>query len=69
MTNTIALRDLIRKKGVKMKFVADHLGLSSYGFQLKVDNKREFKTSEVSALCELLEIDSLEDKEKIFFAK
>ncbi|RKJ18435.1 hypothetical protein D7X48_18050 [bacterium D16-50] len=52
-----------------MKFVAEHLGLSAYGFQLKVDNRQEFKTSEVTALCELLEINSLLTKEKIFFAK
>lgn len=52
-----------------MKYVAEYLGLSAYGFQLKVENKQEFKTSEVSALCELLQIDSLSEKEKIFFAQ
>ena len=36
---------------------------------LKLQNKREFKTSEVAALCELLEIELLEEKERIFFAK
>ena len=69
MTNTVALKELIRKKGLKMKYVAEYLGLSAYGFQLKVENKQEFKTSEVSALCELLEINSLAEKEEIFFNK
>ncbi|MFR4974807.1 hypothetical protein [Blautia caecimuris] len=69
MTNTVALKELIRKKGLKMKYVAEYLGLSAYGFQLKVENKQEFKTSEVSALCELLEINSLIEKEEIFFNK
>lgn len=69
MTDSKALRDLIEKRGLKMKAVAAYIGLSSYGFQLKVDNKQEFKTSEVSALCELLCIKSLSEKEKIFFAK
>lgn len=69
MTNTVALKELIRKKGLKMKYVAEYLGLSAYGFQLKVENKQEFKTSEVSALCELLEINSLTEKEEIFFIK
>lgn len=68
MTDTTALKELIRKKGLKMKYVAEYLGLSAYGFQLKVENKQEFKTSEVSALCDLLQIDSLREKEKIFFA-
>lgn len=67
MTNTNALRELIEKKGMKMKYVAEYLGLSAYGFQLKVENRQEFKTSEVAALCELLSINSLEEKERIFF--
>ncbi|MEY8356949.1 hypothetical protein AALB39_26895 [Lachnospiraceae bacterium 54-53] len=69
LTNTELLRDLIAKKGLKMKFVSDYLGLSAYGFQLKLENKQEFKTSEVSALCELLDIKSLKEKEDIFFVK
>lgn len=69
MTNTVVLKELIRKRGLKMKYVAEYLGLSAYGFQLKVENKQEFKTSEVAALCELLEINSLTEKEEIFFDK
>ena len=69
MTNSRALRTLIVERGLKIKYVAKHLGLSQYGFQLKLDNKHEFKISEVSALCELLEIKSLEEKEQIFFAR
>ena len=69
MTNTELLRSLITRKGLKMKYVADYLGLSSYGFQLKLKNRQEFKTSEVSALCELLGIKSLKEKEDIFFVK
>lgn len=69
MTDSEALRELIESKGLKMKFVADYLGLSPYGFQLKMNNKQEFKTSEVAALCELLDINSLMTKEEIFFAK
>lgn len=69
MTNTLALKSLISNKGLKMKYVAEYLGLSAYGFQLKVENKQEFKTSEVTALCDLLNIDSLMEKENIFFYK
>lgn len=69
MTDTKALRELIKKRGYIIKFVAEYLGLSPYGFQLKVENKQEFKTSEVAALCELLKIESLDEKERIFFAK
>ncbi len=69
MTNSEELRNLIKKNGLKLKFVAESIGLSSYGFQLKIDNKKEFKTSEIVAICELLNIKSLEEKERIFFAK
>ena len=69
MTNSEALRELINAKGLKLKFVAEYLGLSPYGFNLKMQNKQEFKTSEVAALCELLEIESLEEKERIFFCQ
>ena len=67
MTDTMALKELIARNGLKMKFVAEYLGLTPYGFQLKVENKQEFKTSEVAALCELLKINSLKEKEQIFF--
>lgn len=67
MTDSKELRSLIEEKGFKLKYVAEYLGLSSYGLSLKIDNKREFKASEVLALCELLEIRSLKKKEKIFF--
>ena len=69
MTNTKVLRDLIESKGLKLKFIAEQLGLSAYGFQLKLDNQREFKASEIAKLCELLDIRSMKLKEKIFFVK
>lgn len=68
MTNSEELMKLIEDRGLKLKFVAEKLGLSSYGLSLKISNKNEFKTSEVSALCELLDITSLREKERIFFA-
>lgn len=69
MTNTQRLIELINEKGLKMKYVAEYLGLSSYGLSLKINNKNEFKTSEISALCDLLKITSLKEKEQIFFAQ
>lgn len=67
LTDSDALKSLIKSRWLKLKFVADHLGLTSYGFALKLNNKQEFKTSEVAALCELLEIKSLKEKESLFF--
>lgn len=57
MTDTKLLEDYIAKSGYKQSFIADKLGLSSYGFRLKVNGKNEFKSSEIVLLCELLNID------------
>ena len=68
MTNTALLNDLIAKSGLKKGYIAEQIGLSAYGFAKKVNNVTEFKTSEVNKLCELLKIETLEEKERIFFA-
>ena len=69
MTDTEKLRNIIKEKGLKLKYVANYLGLSEYGFALKIGNKKEFKAGEITMLCELLGITKLSDKEAIFFYK
>ena len=68
MTNTALLEKYIEKSGYKKSFIAKQLGLTAYGFTLKVNNKSEFKGSEMTILCNLLKINA-RDKEAIFFAK
>lgn len=68
MTNTILLEETIKKSGYKKSYIAKAIGLSSYGLAKKINNENEFKTSEVNALCALLGIDTLEEKDAIFFA-
>ena len=68
MTNTSLLEQYIEKSGYKKSFIAEQLGLTAYGFTLKVNNKSEFKASEMTILCKLLKINA-KDKEAIFFAK
>lgn len=69
MTDTKRLRRCIEERGYKLKYVAAYLGLSAYGLALKMNNVNEFKTSEICKLCELLDIQSLQEKEAIFFKK
>lgn len=57
MTNTLELEMAIRKKGFTKKYVASQLGLTQQGFLLKLNNKNEFKASEISKLCHLLDVD------------
>ena len=65
MTDTKKLRNLIEKKGLKYKFIADELNLSTYGLKLKIENDNEFKVSEVDKLSNILGL-SIKAKDSIF---
>lgn len=69
MTDTKLLKGWIKRSGLKQEFIAEKLGLSSYGFARKRDNLSYFTASEIDVLCDLLFIDKLEDRFAIFFAK
>lgn len=69
MTDTTQLRELIDQSGLKYKYIAERLGITAYGLQKKIENKTQFKTTEVKIMCEILHINSLKKKEEIFFAK
>lgn len=64
MTNTLELNVAIVRSGLTKKEISKMIGLSEQGFQLKINNKTEFKASEIEALCKILK---LKDK-SIFFA-
>lgn len=68
MTNTTLFRQRVKESGLKYSFLAENLGITTYALQLKIDNKNEFKASEVKVLCDLLHISKLTEKEDIFFA-
>lgn len=69
MTNTNLLIQKINDSGYKRSYIAKAIGLkSTYGLSKKINNETEFKASEINALCEILKIDSAEEKEAIFFA-
>lgn len=67
MVNTEALEKKIRDQGIKKVFLAEKLGITSFGLSKKINNINEFKASEIQTLCELLNITSLKEKESIFF--
>lgn len=67
MTNSNELRAAMTRKGMTQEQVAEALGVTTATLNYKINNKREFKTSEVKALVDLLEIPK-EDIDKIFFA-
>ena len=66
MINSNKLRDKIEQSGLKYKYLAEQLDISSYGLQLKIDGKNEFLVKEAVELCNLLNLTNKE-REDIFF--
>lgn len=69
LTNTEELLKIIKGSGLRKGFIASKLGITTYAFQKKVENRSQFKAGEIKILCDLLDITSLKEKEKIFFAE
>ena len=69
MTDTAMLKEYIERSGLKQSYIAEKLGLSSYVFARKRDNVSEFLPSEINALCEILNIQSMEERFAIFFTQ
>lgn len=68
MTDTKGLEQLIKDSGLKKSYIAKTIGLSRQALANKIQNKSPFTSTEISRLCKLLDITSLKDKERIFFA-
>lgn len=65
MTDTIELEVAIKRSGLTKTEIAEKLGISQMALYKKINNKTEFKASEIVALSNLLHI---ENKEQIFFS-
>ena len=68
MTNTEKLSKRIKLSGIKYLAIAHKLNISYQALRNKLLNKSEFLPSEISALCEILGIYTLEEKNELFFA-
>ena len=68
MTDTDRLERIIKNSGYKYGFIAEKIGISYQALRNKLDNKSEFLPTEIEALCKLLGITELKDKNDIFFA-
>lgn len=67
MTDTVKLRELISKSGLKLGYIANQLGISRFALSNKIQNRTEFRVSEIVKMCEILCID-YDSREQIFFA-
>lgn len=61
------LNDRIAVSRIPITAIAEGLGLSRQSLYLKMKGERDFKTSEVTRLCEILRLTD-EEKMLIFFA-
>lgn len=69
MTNTEKLNDRIKASGLKKSYIAKTLGIVDATLSRKINNAQDFKAGEIGKLCKLLGIDTLEEKDDIFFAE
>ena len=67
MTDVGLLKEKIEESGLKAEAIAAKLGISRTSWYYKRNNKSPFKVKEINALCEILHITSLREKERIFF--
>ena len=66
MTNSNMLKSLIKDSGVSLTYIAGKLGITRYAIYKKLDNKSEFKASEIVALKKVLHLTN-EQVDEIFF--
>lgn len=69
MTNTDLLKDIIAKSGLKLEYLAQKCGITRQSLSNKITNRNIFTAEEISTLCKELKINSLTEKERVFFAK
>lgn len=66
MTNTALLQEKLSESGYKLRFIAKQIGISYQAFLNKINNKSEFKASEIKSLQDLLNFTD-EIRDEIFF--
>ena len=68
MVNVDLLELAIFKSKKTKKYLAKQCGISSEALRQKINNGYDFRSTEVAILCRELGIESLDEKEQIFFA-
>lgn len=68
-TNTRLLQEKIDDSGLKKGYLVEQLQTSYAWLNKKINNEVPFNACEIQALCEILGIVDLKEKERIFFAK
>ena len=67
MTDTLELKTFLFRKQITLEKLSDLIGLSTTTLSYKINNKIEFKSSEIKAMQEILGLTN-DERDKIFFA-
>lgn len=67
MTNSLKLKARIIEKGFTLTSLAKKVGISYVSMSYKVNNKREFNQTEISSICDILDIKD-DERSAYFFA-
>lgn len=68
MTNSLKLKAYLLLSGLRQEDLARYLNISIQSINLKINNKRPFKPSEIVKTCEFLKIHNMQERFSIFFA-
>lgn len=68
MTNVKLLDEKIQQSGLKKAFIAEKLGITPNTLTSLLNNKAEFKASQIVDMCRILNIKDDADVKAIFFA-
>lgn len=68
MVNTTLLKEKVKDSGYRSAWLAEQLEITPNAFWYKLNGQRSFSTEEVKLLCKLLKINSLKERNDIFFA-
>lgn len=67
MTNTALLKERLRKSGLRLRYVAEQMGITYQALHNKIGNKTEFRQDEIRKLQSILSL-THEDMLLIFFS-
>ena len=68
MTNTLKLKGKIMERGMTIQSLADEMNITSVALSSKINNKSEFRVSEINTIVAKLQLSSQEIL-SIFFAQ
>lgn len=68
MINTVLLEKAISDSGLKKKYIAKELGMSSRSFSKKSKGNSDFTGEQITQLCDILSISDNNQKTDIFLS-